>query len=300
MKILTLLSPCLALMLFNCTAHVDGGSDSAATSPRTNQSFDKPGIVGPDVVGQWQSPCVEDLFTDGTRQVTMQFISKSEFKYTNSKYSDRACKIATKTETHAGVYQFELKLADRLFAIDYNYQSDKVNYKMEGQQLEFEYDKIYISELVFGNVSVNRDLPLTKVTPIANQPTSSATKCMNYAGTYQMNSDYFRIEQTDCSKIVWVWLATYDNPVDRPVTYLTDGVSHLVSNRAVIARFNDKGQFTIDLHNDQGDDFLNVYSFQKDPCELTNPTGNGYLTRDVLANGSPQPESCLYWANQKN
>ena len=301
MKILKYLTPLLALTLVNCSAHLDGASSDLLTV-NPNQVFEKPAIDGPNVVGDWQSACVQDPFTSGTRQVTLQFSSKTQFKYTNSSYSDSHCTQLTKTEVHEGLYQFEQKLSSILYVIDYNYLSGKVTYKMNGQNLEFDNDIIYISELVFGDVSVNRDLPLKKILPSSQASGSSPapTNCTNYAGTYQMNDDYFRIDQTDCSKIVWVTLATYENPNDRPVTYLADGAPHMVSGTQITAAFNGHGQFTLRLQDDQKNDFLETFSFQKVPCGLSNPSGANYLTRDVLGNGQALPDYCQYWNNNQN
>ncbi len=298
---ITILAPCLALLLANCTAKVDADSETPSNMPNANKLFNEPAVSGPDILGQWQSACVEDFMGSGTRQVTMNFSTTSNFKYTNVSYSDRACTKIVKTENHEGAYQFTTKMSDKLYRIDYNYKLNGATYKMNDQHLEFNSNTIYISELVFGNTDVNRDLPLKKIaaaqaSPIGQAPITSS--CVDYSGTYQMNSDYFRIEQTACSKLTWVYIATYDNPTESRTEYLVDGQSHLVNGSPMTATLNSKGQLSVQFQSSGGYNLVKVYSFQKDPCELSNPSGENYLTRDVYYNGAAQSDSCMYWAKR--
>jgi hypothetical protein len=285
-------------VLTSCSAKIDGSSIPNSPAPAKKNIFDRAAIAGPDVVGLWQADCVADPFQRASSKASIQFLNATDFNYNNVSYSDYSCKTAVKTESHKGVYQFSEKLSETLFRIDYNYLMNDVTYRMDGQRLEFDVDTIYISEFSFGNVDVDHTKPFKKVAGATDPGApvqAPVTACQDYSGTYQMNSDNFRIEQTACSKVVWVWLPTFGNPNETRVEYVADGQSHDVGGKLVTAAFNAGGQFTLALKTDAGDPMVKTYSFQQTPCHLANPSGENYLTRDVTINGVQQFSYCAFW-----
>ena len=155
----------MMIALSACSVKAGGGAEEIPVIPpgTPEEVFDKPAIIGPDMTGKWTSACVEDYFTGGSRRSMIQY-EKNNFKYAREEYSDKNCKDVTKNENFSGIYQFSQRNPNNEWIIDYNYKIGNVIYRMSGQMIQFEGDVLYISEFVFGNIAVNRNLPFKKAT----------------------------------------------------------------------------------------------------------------------------------------
>lgn len=286
----------LLALVAACAPSVDSANDRFGTdfSKPAPGTFEDPAIDGPNVVGVWNSACVVKDYGYGSRRVSIQYKNDAKFNYTNTLYLDLGCRTLEKIETHAGDYQFTEEKSDSLYRIDYKYVERGVTYIMKYQQLETSGGAIFISEFVFSGFQVNRNLPLLRE---GAPPAPVPTTCTSYAGKYQMNGVYLRIEQTGCQQFDWI----NENFSGRPETresYITDGRPRSVSGTMVTARFNAKGLLELETTSSAGEQILNVFSYQKRPCNLANPDGTDLLTRNVFVNGVERTSNCKFWDRQ--
>ncbi len=153
----------MVIALSACSVKAGGGSEVPTEIGTVDQEqvFDKPAIQGPDMTGKWISACIQDYFTGGTRRSMIQY-ENNTFKYAREQYSDQNCKDVTKSEKFAGRYQFSQQNQNNEWITDYNYRIGNAIYRMSGQMIQIDGDILYISEFVFGNIAVNRNLPFKR------------------------------------------------------------------------------------------------------------------------------------------
>lgn len=168
---IAILSIVLLLTNLGCSAHIEDAAPAfpAAPPPPAEKPFKDPAIQGPIVTGKWISTCSEDNVSGGSRQASLQF-EADKFTYSNYFSSGKSCAQVTKTDSFSGIYQFSKQISDSLWIIDYHYKIGNVTYNMSGQKLQISDQKIYISEFTFGEVTVNKNLPFSKVGPTSPSP----------------------------------------------------------------------------------------------------------------------------------
>ena len=128
-------------------------------------------------------------------------------------------------------------------------------------------------------------------------------KCADYTGSYQVNSDNFQIKQTACSQVDWITLPTFNDPSTYTTAYIPDGVARTYDKVNISTYFtNDPipGTLTQQYKNANGRLIVQRFSFQTAPCNLANPDGQTYLTKEVWIEGDWSFDDCKFWARQPN
>jgi hypothetical protein len=279
----------LALVV-GCKSHIGGVGSDTNYPDEIQTKFDKPSVPGPDVKGLWTSECVPTNIGGTARRVTLEF-SEKNFIYQNTTFRDLKCTSSENLEKFSGVYQFSAKLSMGQWEIDYSYLKNHINYIMRGQRLELADNKLLISEFSYTVPTVNRELPLSRLTsPIQPEP----AVCVHYSGRYQMNMDYIEIKQENCRKITWIYLPTYDHPTSTSFEYILDGIERSVGKQMIRSYFKE-GLWITEYKDSKNQVIQMAHSFKKTPCNLMNPDGSDYLTREKLAGSDDLSTSCMFW-----
>lgn len=247
---------------------------------------EKATIAGPNIEGRWISSCqfvsYEKIYRIFDVTVVGHQVTRSE-----KKFNDAACTSVTKDQTYKGIFRFIEKYNDTDFNIEYAFDlgSGVTGYPQE--RIAFKNGNLYLSNFgitILENEALYRDGQRPVPPPV--------TSCTNYAGRWNMNGSYFRIDQTKCQEIHWI-NERFDGSVASKSIYLLDGVPRVIDNKQVTSSIKNSN-WTLEFINDDGNQVFIEYSLQKVPCNLMNPDGSEYLTRKSYVNG--RYSACTYWA----
>jgi hypothetical protein len=215
-------------------------------------------------------------------------------------FSDAKCQQALDTVTQKGLLRYEKLNYFGQYDVEYRFEMPNGTYS-QYEVFGFENEVLSISNLIGGDAKADVKMTKQGATPSPTPaptptPTPAPVTCTDFTGTYQMNSDYFRVEQSKCESFTWIIDPDYYNPQGSKEIFLADGLEHVMEGRPMKASFNQDGNFTIEFKDDAGHATKNVFSFQKAPCHLMNPSGENYLTREVYVEGVLSDASCSFWA----
>jgi hypothetical protein len=294
-----------------CTAKVEGGGDVPVPVPLHKPVADdfKSAIEGPKVDGVWKSDCVESARDASKYNLITMTIQGQSVSRVSDNFSDAKCQQALDTVTQKGLLRYEKLNYFGQYDVEYRFEMPNGTYS-QYEVFGYENNVLYVSNLIGGDAKA--DVKMTKQgdsqsnpqpspSPTPNpspnpNPAPAPATCTDFTGTYQMNSDYFRIEQAQCQSFTWIIDPDYYNPQGTKEVFLADGLEHVMEGRPMKASFNQDGNFTIEFKDDAGRVTKNVFSFQTKPCHLANPNGESYLTREVYVNGVLSDASCSFWA----
>jgi hypothetical protein len=127
-------------------------------------------------------------------------------------------------------------------------------------------------------------------------PLVCAQECLNYSGKWQMNNRFFRIDQTGCSEIKWVNENVLGKPISE-VVYLLDGQPRLINGRLMTCSIKNS-KWVIEYESSTGQKILKQFNLEKKPCNLWNPDGTTYLSRETFIDGVNDEDACDFWAPQ--
>jgi len=279
-------------LLGACSVKSKGGDN---TPPPQDKFRGKTRVQGPPVEGAWSSSCVIDHYQ--SRKWSIVFAGET-FSRIQEVFSDQYCQTSKEKNIAAGVYIFSAIFTDGSFEISYAIDIGSGWTQFVEEKLLIESGVLYISDYRSGETApIVRGMPMLKEQTGTPNPNPVKPTCQNYTGQYQMNDQLFRIDQKDCQKINWSYLPDYYNPEGKSITYTMDGVERNYDGQNMKASFaNDLLKLEYQNSNRQ---IIEIWSFQKKPCNLSNPSGEEYLTRDVWIDGKASPDNCDFYAKQK-
>lgn len=262
--------------------------------PPTKDKFPgKPRVQGPVVEGAWSSNCVVDYYQ--SKKWSLSFAGDT-FTRTQEIFNDQYCKTSKEKKIESGSYIFSHTFPDGSFEINYAIDLGSGWTSYVDEKILFENNILYISNYVSGEAApIVRNMPMMKdLTSPPPAPVPVTPTCQNYSGQYQINAELFKIEQKDCKEINWSYLPTYFNPEGRTIIYKMDGVERIYDGKSRIASFKD-GHFKLE-YQESNHLIIEVWSFQKVPCNLSNPSGEEFLTRDVWIDGKESSDHCAFYS----
>jgi len=276
-------------LLTACSVKMNGPETPAAPP---DKFLGKPRVDGPSVEGMWATSCVIDRFQ--SKKWSFVFAGDT-FSRTQEDFTDQYCQSSKSKTTYVGSFIFSVNFpTDKSYEISYAIDSGNGTTTIKEEKLLIEGGVLYVNgEFLTGETApVNRSMPMVKQQTTNPTPSPSPTNCQNYSGRYQMNSDNFQIQQTDCQKVEWTVFG-FGGP-NKVITYIMDGVERFVDGTNIKTSWAN-GLFKREYIT-SGRAVTEVWSFLKKPCNLSNPDGEDYLTRNVWIDGKEAPNLCEFYS----
>lgn len=288
-----------ANLLGACSLKSSGGG-SGGGNPKPDPFSGKPRVQGPAIEGAWTSACYTTAYESSKWK--LQFTG-DKFERSQENFSDTKCQTSKEKSHFIGSFIFSLQFPDGSYEINYAADLGSGWTQFLDEKLFLEGETLYFSNLVTGEgAPLIRRAPFKKDGSETTKPTPNPTpvpapipsSCQNYSGRYQMNSSLFEITQKDCTQIKWETQPTYYNPQGKVVNYIPDGIEREYDTNKMKVSFEKgllKFEYQMSSHL-----VVEVWSFQKRPCHLSNPSGSDYLTRNVWVDGKEDSGRCSFYS----
>ena len=142
------------LLLMACKAEVK--PDVGVGGGQPVQTFDNL-VQGPNLSGEWQSPCVEDSWSDEYITYNLVFNGQTIQK-TETKFSDAQCSTQTKSVVRTGVFRYKEQHVGDIFELEYRFDMPNGYYE-SGDNIIRSGQRLWISDRRIGSGSMP-DIPL--------------------------------------------------------------------------------------------------------------------------------------------
>lgn len=143
-----------ALLLTACKAEIKPKGGDGGVIPV--QTFDHL-VQGPSLNGVWQSPCVDDFWSDEYITYNLVFNGQSVQK-TETKFTDSQCTAQTTSVVRQGVFRFKEQHVGDIFQLEYRFDMPNGYYE-SGDNIIRSGQRLWISDRRIGSGSMP-DIPL--------------------------------------------------------------------------------------------------------------------------------------------
>lgn len=280
----------LALQV-GCGLEVTGEKKEEQKPAPVNPFTDsRPSIQGVHLEGRWLSRCHPKPAAIGENRILEMSFKGDEIQRKETIFNNSSCVgQPTRQVSWAGPYRFVEVYPDGSYELEYAFRIEG-GFQTTMEKIMKMESQLYVSDFVVGPLGlVNKQNPLMRVE--GSEPQTSQA-CQSYAGKWNMNSQYIRIQQEGCQLIRWSNLPVFPTDVEKEAVYVLDDKERTVEG--VTRRSLIENRLWVNYIRTATGIRKQVFSMEKKPCSLMNPSGETYLTLRTFEGN--QEINCTFFA----